>query len=74
MVGALGLVTGQVEGEIPIVEELCRYDRARAEWRWTISRLDDLPPKIADKFEGANIALSKVVGPLGRAPQADDFK
>jgi pilus assembly protein CpaF len=74
VVGALGLVTGQVEGEIPIVEELCRYDRARAEWRWTISRLDDLPPKIADKFEGANIALSKVVGPLGRAPQADDFK
>lgn len=67
VVGALGLVTGQVEGEIPVVEELCRYERARGEWRWSIGRLDDLPPKIADKFEGAGIDLNLVVAALGSA-------
>jgi pilus assembly protein CpaF len=67
VVGALGLVTGQVEGEIPVVEELCRYEPARGEWRWTVSRFDDLPPKIADKFEGASIALNQVVASLGSA-------
>jgi pilus assembly protein CpaF len=67
VVGALGLVTGQVEGEIPVVEELCRYERARGEWRWSIGRLDDLPHKIADKFEGAGIDLNLVVAALGSA-------
>ncbi|HUY08235.1 MAG TPA: ATPase, T2SS/T4P/T4SS family [Candidatus Dormibacteraeota bacterium] len=70
VVGALGLVTGQVEGDIPVVEELCRYDRARGDWRWTISRLDDLPAKIADKFEGAGIDLNLVVASLGSASVA----
>jgi pilus assembly protein CpaF len=67
VVGALGLVTGQLEGDIPVVEELCRYDRPRGEWRWSISRLDDLPSKIADKFEGAGIDLNLVVAALGSA-------
>ncbi|HVB53332.1 MAG TPA: ATPase, T2SS/T4P/T4SS family [Candidatus Acidoferrales bacterium] len=67
VVGALGLVTGQVEGEIPVVEELCRYDRARGDWKWSVSRLDDLPAKIADKFEAAGIDLNLVVASLGTA-------
>jgi pilus assembly protein CpaF len=67
VLGALALVTGQVEGEIPVVEEVCRYDRPRGEWRWRIGRFDDLPPKIADKFEGANISLNQVVARLGSA-------
>lgn len=67
VVGALGLVTGQVEGEIPVIEELCRYDRSRGGWTWSISRLDDLPPKIGDKFEGAGIDLNRVVASLGSA-------
>ena len=67
VLGALALVTGQVEGEIPVVEEVCRDHRPRGEWRWRISRFDDLPPKIADKFEGANIALNQVVARLGSA-------
>lgn len=68
VVSALGLVTGQVEGEIPVVEELCRYDRARGEWRWSVGRLDDLPTKIGDKFDGAGVNLSRVVASLGSAP------
>ena len=67
VLGALALVTGQVEGEIPVLEEVCQYDRPRGEWRWRISRFDDLPPKIADKFEGANITLNQVVARLGSA-------
>ncbi|HUY57838.1 MAG TPA: ATPase, T2SS/T4P/T4SS family [Candidatus Micrarchaeaceae archaeon] len=67
VVAALGMVTGQVEGEIPVVEELCRYDRARGDWRWSISRLDDLPVKIADKFEVAGVDLGKVVPSVGGA-------
>ncbi len=67
VVGALGLVTGQVEGEIPVVEELLRYDRARGDWRWSISRVDDLPRKIGDKFDAAGIDLSRVVASLGSA-------
>ncbi|MGH7642159.1 MAG: CpaF family protein [Candidatus Dormibacteria bacterium] len=68
VVGAMGLVTGQVEGETPVVEELCRYDRTRGEWRWHVRRLDDLPCKIADKFEAAGIDLSLVVASWGSTP------
>ncbi|MGH7691482.1 MAG: CpaF family protein [Candidatus Dormibacteria bacterium] len=68
VVSALGLVTGQVEGDIPVVEELCRYDRARGDWRWSVGRLDDLPSKIADKFEGAGLELGSLVTSVGRAP------
>jgi pilus assembly protein CpaF len=67
VINAVGLVTGQVEGEIPVVEDLCRYDRARGGWRWSMSRFDDLPPKIADKFEAAGIDLNQVVASLGSA-------
>lgn len=65
VVGAVGLVTGQVEGEIPVVEELCRFDRVRGDWRWSMSRLDDLPVKIADKFASSGIDLRTVVATLG---------
>jgi pilus assembly protein CpaF len=68
VVGAVGLVTGQVEGEMPVVEELCRFDRTRGEWRWTVGRLDDMPVKIADKFSASGIDLSGVVASLGSAP------
>ncbi|MGH7610230.1 MAG: CpaF family protein [Candidatus Dormibacteria bacterium] len=62
---ALGMVTGQVEGETPVVEDVCRLDRARGVWCWPRGRLDDLPPKLADKFESAAIDLGGVVGPMG---------
>jgi len=68
VVSALGLVTGQIEGETPVVEEICRYDRARGGWRWSVRRLDDLPTKIADKFESAGLDLNQVVASLGSAP------
>jgi len=61
VVSALGLVTGQVEGDIPVVEQICHYDRGRGEWNWAVRRLDDLPPKIAGKFDGAGIDLNQVV-------------
>jgi hypothetical protein len=56
------LVTGQVEGEIPLVDDLCRYSRGRGEWDWTPTRLDELPPKIADKFEASGVALAGILG------------
>ncbi len=62
VVQAVGFVTGQVEGEMPLVEEVCRYSRSRGEWDWGLTRLDDLPAKITDKFEAAGIALSDILG------------
>jgi hypothetical protein len=64
----VGLVTGQLEGEIPVVEELCHFDRIKGDWRWSVRRLDDLPPKIADKFSASGIDLSTVVASFGSVP------
>ncbi|HUY54302.1 MAG TPA: hypothetical protein VMV23_03985, partial [Candidatus Nanopelagicaceae bacterium] len=62
VVQAVGFVTGQVEGEMPLVEEVCRYSRSRGEWDWGLTRLDDLPAKITDKFDAAGIALTGLLG------------
>ncbi|MGH7639909.1 MAG: CpaF family protein [Candidatus Dormibacteria bacterium] len=66
VISQLGLVTGQVEGDLAVVEELCRYERSRADWHWSVSRLDDLPAKIQDKFLGAGVDLAAVVPSVGR--------
>jgi pilus assembly protein CpaF len=66
VIQAVGFVTGQVEGEIPLVDDLCHYVRSRGEWDWIPTRLDELPPKIADKFEAAGVALGGILG----APRA----
>jgi pilus assembly protein CpaF len=58
VVQSVGFVTGQVEGGTPLLEELCHYSRSRGEWDWLPTRLDELPPKISDKFEAAGVALS----------------
>jgi pilus assembly protein CpaF len=68
VVSSVGLVTGQLEGEIPVVEELCHFDRIKGDWRWSVRRLDDLPPKIADKFSASGIDLSTVVASFGSVP------
>ncbi|MHB8324301.1 MAG: CpaF family protein [Candidatus Dormibacteria bacterium] len=68
VIQAVGFVTGQVEGEMPLVEEVCRYRRSRGEWDWRLTRLDDLPPKITEKFEAAGVAPDGLLGtsnPLG---------
>lgn len=65
VVQAVGFVTGQVEGEIPLVEEVCRYSRSRGQWEWQLGRLDDLPPKIVDKFEAAGFDSSSLWSPPG---------
>ncbi|MGH7611080.1 MAG: CpaF family protein [Candidatus Dormibacteria bacterium] len=70
VVSAVGLVAGQVEGDTPVVEPLCQYDRARGGWRWSTQRLDDFPPKLAGKFQAAGIDLDQVVGDLGRTGSA----
>lgn len=69
VVQAVGFVTGQVEGEMPLVEEVCRYNRSRGEWDWRLSRLDDLPAKIIDKFDAAGVALGGLLG-TGPSPGA----
>jgi pilus assembly protein CpaF len=66
VIQAVGFVTGQVEGEIPLVDDLCHYIRSRGEWDWTPTRVDELPLKIADKFEAAGVALAGILG----APRA----
>lgn len=56
VIQAVGFVTGQVEGDLPILETLCHHNRARGTWEWDVPRLDDLPPKIQDKLDSAGIA------------------
>lgn len=66
VVQAVGFVTGQVEGEIPLIEEVCTYSRSQGKWEWKLGRLDDLPPKIVDKFESAGLDVTTVWSPPGR--------
>ena len=62
VIQAVGFVTGQVEGEMPLVEEVCRYARSRGEWDWRLTRLDDLPHKITEKFDAAGVAPDSLLG------------
>ncbi len=64
VIQAVGLVTGQVEGDLPLLESVCHYQRARGNWAWDLTRLDDLPPKIQDKLDGAGIAVNSLLGRL----------
>ena len=59
-VHSVGFVTGQVEGELPVLDEVCRYRRSRGDWEWLTGRLDDLAPKISDKFQAAGIDLGSL--------------
>ncbi len=74
VVQTVGFVTGQVEGEIPVLEELCRYRQARGDWEWGLGRLDDLPPKIADKFQSAGIDLDSVWRPPGSVVHPSELR
>ncbi len=63
VVHSVGFVTGQVEADLPVVEEICRYRRSRGEWQWLVGRLDDLAPKIGDKLQAAGVDLGSL--PIG---------
>lgn len=67
VVQSVGFITGQVEGEIPVLEEVCRYRLSRGDWEWRLFRLDDMAPKIADKFAGAGIDVEQLWRPGSRA-------
>ena len=64
VIQAVGLVTGQVEGDLPLLESVCHFQRARGTWAWDLSRLDDLSPKIQDKLDGAGIVVNSLLGGL----------
>jgi len=66
VIQAVGLVTGQVEGDMPIIESICHYRRARDSWQWDLTRLDDLPAKIGEKLESSGVAVEHL---LDRLPQ-----
>ncbi len=57
VVQAVGVVTGQVEADTPIVEDVLVYRRSVGQWQWLVGRFDDLPLKVADKFEAAGVSL-----------------
>ncbi|MDA8332702.1 MAG: ATPase, T2SS/T4P/T4SS family [Candidatus Dormibacteraeota bacterium] len=62
VIQAVGFVTGQVEGDLPILETLCHHNRARGTWEWDVPRLDDLPAKIQDKLDSAGVAAASWFG------------
>ncbi len=69
VIQAVGLVTGQVEGDLPLLESVCHHQRARGTWEWDLTRLDDLPAKVQDKLDSAGIAVNNLLGRFpGPAP------
>jgi len=64
VVHALGLVTGAVEGDTPVVDEVCRYEPATGGWRWALTRFDDLPPKVGEKLQGVRRDLDALTAAL----------